>query len=220
MTRLRSMVVSFGMAVVVSGGATAWAQSATALPLPDGRGGIGFDDLRYDAASGTLLVPAGRTGNVDLIDPATKAVTPIGGFSKHGEVRLGPWPERDVGRRRRGLLVRDRSHGAQARGRRSQDAQGCAAGARSAARPTTCATWRRRASCGSPSPAQSGSRCSRSTRRRRPADARRLHRRAGRARVAGHRRRARTRLHAQVEGRDDGDRFEDAQGSRHLAGRV
>lgn len=65
-----------------TGAGAAWAQSATPLALPDGGGGIGFDDLRYDAASGTLLVPAGRTGNVDLIDPATKAVTPIGGFSK------------------------------------------------------------------------------------------------------------------------------------------
>ena len=61
---------------------TAWAETATPLPLPDGRGGIGFDDLRYDAASGTLLIPAGRTGNVDLVDPTTKAVTPIPGFSK------------------------------------------------------------------------------------------------------------------------------------------
>ena len=50
--------------------------------MPDGQGGIGFDDLRYDATSNTLLIPAGRTGNVDLIDPATAAVTPIAGFTK------------------------------------------------------------------------------------------------------------------------------------------
>jgi DNA-binding beta-propeller fold protein YncE len=67
-------------AVVI--GAAAWAEPATPLSLPDGRGGIGFDDLRYDAASNTLLIPAGRTGNVDLIDPGTKTVTPIAGFSK------------------------------------------------------------------------------------------------------------------------------------------
>jgi hypothetical protein len=53
----------------------------TPLALPGGAGGIGFDDLRFDRASGRLLVPAGRTGNVDLIDPATLAVTPIGGFT-------------------------------------------------------------------------------------------------------------------------------------------
>ncbi|MCU1283515.1 MAG: hypothetical protein JWM53_7061 [bacterium] len=75
---LRTLVCSIG--VVVS--ASAWAQQATPLSLPDGKGGIGFDDLRYDAGSNALLIPAGRTGNVDLIDPATKAVTPIAGFSK------------------------------------------------------------------------------------------------------------------------------------------
>src|SRR4051812_17151428 len=56
--------------------------AAQPLPLPDGKGGIGFDDLRFDAALGRVLVPAGRTGNVDLIDPATRAVTPVAGFSK------------------------------------------------------------------------------------------------------------------------------------------
>lgn len=58
------------------------AQPVKPLPLPDGKAGIGFDDLRYDAALGRLLIPAGRTGNVDLIDPQSLAITPIGGFSK------------------------------------------------------------------------------------------------------------------------------------------
>jgi sugar lactone lactonase YvrE len=52
------------------------------LPLPDGKAGIGFDDLRFDPASNRLLIPAGRTGNVDLIDPATGAITPVTGFSR------------------------------------------------------------------------------------------------------------------------------------------
>src|SRR5690348_1744061 len=56
--------------------------TVTPLPLPDGKPGIGFDDLRFDATLGRLLIPAGRSGNVDLIDPATRAITPIGGFSK------------------------------------------------------------------------------------------------------------------------------------------
>src|SRR6266540_621788 len=55
--------------------------SVMAVALPDGSGGVGFDDLRYDATLGQLLVPAGRTGNVDLVDPSTQAVTPITGFS-------------------------------------------------------------------------------------------------------------------------------------------
>jgi hypothetical protein len=53
----------------------------TPLALPDGTGGIGFDDLRYDPTLGRLLVPAGRTGNLDLVDPQTLVVTAIGGFS-------------------------------------------------------------------------------------------------------------------------------------------
>jgi hypothetical protein len=57
------------------------AQPVTALALPDGEGGIGFDDLRYDAASNLVLVPAGRTGRVDLIDPASRRISEIPGFS-------------------------------------------------------------------------------------------------------------------------------------------
>jgi hypothetical protein len=65
-----------------------------ALPvnLPGGEGGIGFDDLGFAPALGKLLVPAGRTGNLDLIDPVSRQIVPIGGFSSqrgfekgHGE---------------------------------------------------------------------------------------------------------------------------------------
>src|SRR5215471_4652689 len=64
-------------------GLLAYAEPAkTTLALPGGAGGIGFDDLRYDRALGKLLIPAGRTGNIDVIDPATRSITPIGGFSK------------------------------------------------------------------------------------------------------------------------------------------
>jgi hypothetical protein len=55
---------------------------AKPLPLPDGNGGIGFDDLRFDPTLNRLLIPAGRSGNVDLIDPATGSITPITGFSR------------------------------------------------------------------------------------------------------------------------------------------
>ena len=55
--------------------------STVALSLPDGNEGIGFDDLRFDPTLGKLLIPAGRTGKVDLVDPSTQAVTPIAGFS-------------------------------------------------------------------------------------------------------------------------------------------
>src|SRR5215469_11520827 len=51
------------------------------LPLPNGAGGIGFDDMGFAPSLHKVLVPAGRSGNLDLVDPDTLAVTAIGGFS-------------------------------------------------------------------------------------------------------------------------------------------
>jgi len=51
------------------------------IALPDGGAGIGFDDLRLAPSIPALLVPAGRTGSLDLVNPATGAVTRIEGFS-------------------------------------------------------------------------------------------------------------------------------------------
>jgi hypothetical protein len=67
-----------------SGSSTALpAVDAGAIPLtlPAGAPGIGFDDLRFSATLGTLLVPAGRTGMLDLVDPSSEAVVQVGGFS-------------------------------------------------------------------------------------------------------------------------------------------
>lgn len=55
--------------------------AATIVDLPNGAAGIGLDDLRYSAGLGRIVVPAGRTGNVDLVDPATLVVTSFGGFT-------------------------------------------------------------------------------------------------------------------------------------------
>jgi len=52
-----------------------------AIALPGGEAGIGFDDLRFGHALGKVIVPAGRTGDLDLVDPDTLEVTTIGGFS-------------------------------------------------------------------------------------------------------------------------------------------
>jgi DNA-binding beta-propeller fold protein YncE len=55
-----------------------------ALPpvaLPGGDGGIGFDDLVFASGVRRVLVPAGGTGSLDLLDPETGAVRAIGGFS-------------------------------------------------------------------------------------------------------------------------------------------
>jgi hypothetical protein len=51
------------------------------VPLPNGDPGIGFDDLRYAPVLKKVLAPAGRTGNLDLVDPSTLEVTAIGGFT-------------------------------------------------------------------------------------------------------------------------------------------
>lgn len=74
----RLLVLVFALAVPA-------APPSAVVPLPDGGPGIGFDDLRYAPALGRLLVPAGRTGRLDLVDPATKAVTSVEGFAAKKE---------------------------------------------------------------------------------------------------------------------------------------
>ncbi len=53
----------------------------TPVPLPGGRAGIGFDDLGCAPDLNRVIVAAGRSGNLDLIDPTTLNVTTIPGFS-------------------------------------------------------------------------------------------------------------------------------------------
>lgn len=57
------------------------ATALEAIELPDAAAGIGFDDLRFSPELHRLLVPAGRSGRLDLVDPRTGAVEEIGGFS-------------------------------------------------------------------------------------------------------------------------------------------
>ena len=74
--------------------AMATAESAPSAPpatqviaLPGTPPGVGFDDLRFVAfpdSFSAILAPAGRTGNVDFIDPASGKVTSLGGFSVDG----------------------------------------------------------------------------------------------------------------------------------------
>src|SRR5919201_230406 len=66
------------MAVLVLLGA---AGTVTPLSLPGGEGGIGFDDLRFSADLHHLLVPAGASGRLDLVDPKTQGISEIAGFS-------------------------------------------------------------------------------------------------------------------------------------------
>jgi hypothetical protein len=66
--------------------------AAGTVVLPGGSAGIGFDDLQFSRSLDLLLVPGGRTGNLDLVNPRTASVTSISGFSSstaykggHGE---------------------------------------------------------------------------------------------------------------------------------------
>ena len=54
---------------------------STAVSIPGGEGGIWFDDLVFSSQLHKVLVPAGHTGKLYLIDPVSFAMTSIGGFS-------------------------------------------------------------------------------------------------------------------------------------------
>ena len=67
---------------LIAGSTVAFAQPVPAtIPIPDGEAGIGFDDLRFSAVLGRLIVPAGRTGAIVLVEPGPWRITRIGGFS-------------------------------------------------------------------------------------------------------------------------------------------
>lgn len=72
------------MRALLAAAAVLLASSAARFPidLPGAEGGIGFDDLRFSRELHRVIAPAGRTGRLDLVDPATGEVTSIGGFSR------------------------------------------------------------------------------------------------------------------------------------------
>ncbi len=62
---------------------------STVVAIPGGEGGIGFDDLVYSSELHKVLVPAGHTGKLYLIDPVNFAMSSIGGFSSSAEMQKG-----------------------------------------------------------------------------------------------------------------------------------
>jgi len=73
-----------------------WGSSAAALAappesiaIPGGDVGVGYDDLQYAPLVKRILVPAGRTGKLALIDPSTRKVTAIAGFTSTSSYRGG-----------------------------------------------------------------------------------------------------------------------------------
>ena len=59
------------------------------IRLPQGRGPIGFDDIRFVPALDRLLVPAGQRGTVDVVSPRTGEARAISGFSVEPVYRGG-----------------------------------------------------------------------------------------------------------------------------------
>jgi hypothetical protein len=83
--KLKFSILALAITLVASGETIA----LKPLPLPGGESGIGFDDMGFAPSIHKVLVPAGRSGNLDLIDPDTKQVTAIGGFSSRASFRGG-----------------------------------------------------------------------------------------------------------------------------------
>lgn len=65
---------------------------STPLVLPGGPGNIGMDYLAYDPGTGRLWVPAGNTGQVDVIETATRQLQSIKGLPvvARGNRTVGP----------------------------------------------------------------------------------------------------------------------------------
>jgi hypothetical protein len=55
--------------------------STTSIAIPGGASGIGFDDLGFSAELHKVIIPAAGLGKLDLIDPQSKQITEISGFS-------------------------------------------------------------------------------------------------------------------------------------------
>ena len=83
-----ALVHSFWTAgIMMAGSATASNYELKPLSLPGATGVVTLDYFAYDRSTGKLWVPASNTGNVDVIDESSDAVSQVTGF-KTGEVEL------------------------------------------------------------------------------------------------------------------------------------
>ncbi len=62
---------------------------STAVVIPGGGGGIGFDDLVYSSELHKVIVPADHTGKLYLIDPSSFAMIGIGHFTSSAQFQKG-----------------------------------------------------------------------------------------------------------------------------------
>ena len=67
------------------------AQLPFPLSLPRGSPGIGFDDLQFSTKLRKVIVPAGRTGQVVLVDPDDSGVTAIAAFTPTSTYQSGSY---------------------------------------------------------------------------------------------------------------------------------
>jgi hypothetical protein len=74
---------------IMVGPAFAASLTSTAVVIPGAQKGARFDDIRFAKDIHKLLVPAGKTGELWLIDPVTGAMTVIDGFTSSGEDKRG-----------------------------------------------------------------------------------------------------------------------------------
>lgn len=74
---------ALGAALLISSGTAGARQRpmspAAEIAIPGGSRGIGFDDIQYATALQRVIVPAGQTGDVDLLNPSSGAITVIPG---------------------------------------------------------------------------------------------------------------------------------------------
>jgi hypothetical protein len=78
-----------GGAAAGGGGSSGAGPVVTPVDLPNNKPGIGFDDMRYSPELKKMMIPAGRTGQIDLIDPQTLDITSIDGFTASMTFTLG-----------------------------------------------------------------------------------------------------------------------------------
>ena len=67
--------------ILLAFGACSGTPDGASVAMPDAGPGIGFDDLQYSPSLHRVLVPGGRSGRLDLVDPDSRAVDSVSGFA-------------------------------------------------------------------------------------------------------------------------------------------
>lgn len=75
--------------VVLASAACAQPFTGETVAISKDKKGIGFDDLRYSPSLRRVLVPAGRTGTIVLVDPSNHRSVPIGGLASEASYAGG-----------------------------------------------------------------------------------------------------------------------------------